>query len=399
VNLPLLDDEGRAQVGTEFARKGRESAVELGLRISGPKLADMLAAAKGHCTHKMSPPPTIMHDENQQTEAKDDENSGSKVACLLYCWRGGMRSNSVAWLLELGGLKCTILKGGYKAFRQFTIESLGVGPAYRDIAMEPAAAARAARSGPGYMGPKVLIVGGRTGAGKTEVLKVMKLRGEQILDLEWCANHTGSAFGGVGRGPQPSQSHFENRVCAIWSGLDPERPVWIEDEGPHIGKSHVPDGLYDLMRAAPYVFEIVVPREARLLRLVKEYAFTEDDSRRDWEKSQTFHSNKITQAVGEIEKQLRTAVMALQKRLGGDRVKQALASLDEKDFRTVADMMLEYYDSLYDKHLKNKQGMGSDNDRGRVGENIRCDFTHDDLDLTELAKKIAMDLLTRSGRL
>jgi len=62
-------------------------------------------------------------------------------------------------------------------------------------------------------------------------------------------------------------------------------------------------------------------------------------------------------------------------------------------------MMLEYYDSLYDKHLKNKQGMGSDNDRGRVGENIRCDFTHDDLDLTELAKKIAMDLLTRSGRL
>ena len=223
--MPLLDDEGRAQVGTEFARKGRESAVELGLRISGPKLGDMLAAAKGHCAHARSLLPTmVQHDEKQQTDAKSVESSGPKVACLVYCWRGGMRSNSVAWLLELGGLNCTVLKGGYKAFRQFTIESLGVGPAYRDIAMEPAAAARAARPGPGYKGPKVLIVGGRTGAGKTEVLKVMELLGEQILDLEWCANHTGSAFGGVGRGPQPSQSHFENRVCAIWSGFDPERP-------------------------------------------------------------------------------------------------------------------------------------------------------------------------------
>ena len=311
VSLPLLDDEGRARVGTEFARKGRESAVELGLSLAGPQLADMLVAAKRHCCAAWQPRGVSL--------TATGPDSGKGLRCLVYCWRGGMRSNSVAWLLRLGGIECTVLIGGYKAFRRLAVQCLGVGPAYRDMVLDPATLDKAARPGPAYRGPKVIAVGGRTGAGKTAVLEALRSSGEQVLDLEWCANHTGSAFGGVGRGPQPSQSHFENEVYAIWAGLDPNRPVWIEDEGPHIGKSHVPDGLYDLLRAAPLIFELVVPREARLARLVSEYAGTTD-----------------THPESPNISELQAAVAGLRKRLGGERVKRALSLLEANDFHSVA---------------------------------------------------------------
>lgn len=311
MSLPLLDDEARARVGTEFARKGRESAVELGLRLAGPHLADMLVAAKRRCRAAGQP--------RGVSGQAAGPSSGECLRCLVYCWRGGMRSNSVAWLLRLGGIECTVLTGGYKAFRRLTVQCLGVGPAYRDMELEPAAQEMAARPGPDYRGPQVLAVGGRTGAGKTAVLEALRVRGEQVLDLEKCANHTGSAFGGVGRGAQPSQSHFENKVFAIWAGLDPNRPLWIEDEGPHIGKSHVPDGLYDLLRAAPVIFEVVVPREARLDRLVAEYAGTTD-----------------AQHCSPNIDELRQAVTGLRKRLGGLRVKEVLDRLEENDFHSVA---------------------------------------------------------------
>ncbi|MCZ4693494.1 tRNA 2-selenouridine(34) synthase MnmH [Ancylomarina euxinus] len=269
VNIPIFTNEERAQVGTKYKRSSKDAAVLLGLELVGPKLSVFVKRAK-------------------------------KIAVngevLIHCWRGGMRSGSMAWLFETAGLKPSLLVGGYKAYRHYIRESF---------------------SWP----TNLVVIGGYTGSGKTEVLHKLSDLGEQVLDLEGIANHKGSAFGALGQDDQPTTEHFENLLGQAWLEFDHSKPIWTEDESHAVGSVWINDPLFAQMRKAP-LLAIIVPKSERIKRLVKEYA--------------CFDIDLLKQMCKKIEK-----------RLGGLKVKKAFDSLELGDYATVADITLDYYDKAY----------------------------------------------------
>lgn len=276
VNVPVFTDGERVQVGTLYKQQGRKDAIEKGLEFVGPK---MLALAK------------------QAEEVAIDGR------LLVHCWRGGMRSNRMAWLFEQIGLQCTVLEGGYKAFRNHIMQ-------------------RFAQCG------NLMVLSGTTGSGKTDVLLALREMGEQVIDLEGLAHHRGSAFGGLGMPAQPSSEQFQNDIYKELSALDSRRGIWVESESLTIGRAYLPVNLWNAMHAAP-AFELEVPRTERVTRLVRDY--------------------------GTVERSLLAeAILKLQQNLGGNRVKIALELLESGDLAAVADMLLDYYDKRYafgrDKH-------------------------------------------------
>ncbi|MCF8256093.1 MAG: tRNA 2-selenouridine(34) synthase MnmH [Flavobacteriales bacterium] len=275
-NIPLFSDDERAQVGTLYKQQGRKDAIEKGLEFVGPR---MLALAK---------------------RAEEVAVDGK---LLVHCWRGGMRSNRMAWLFGQLGLQCTVLEGGYKAFRGHIMQQ--------------------------FLGPgRLLVLSGPTGSGKTDVLLALRKMGEQVIDLEGLANHRGSAFGGLGMPTQPTSEQFQNDIFTQLNALDPQRTIWIESESLTIGRAYLPVNLWNAMNAAPAI-ELDVPRTERVKRLVRDYG-TVDTSL------------------------LAASIVKLQQNFGGDRVKKALELLETGDLATVADMLLDYYDRRYqygrDKH-------------------------------------------------
>ncbi len=277
-NLPIFTNDERAVVGTKYKRAGKDSAVLLGLELVGPKLARFVRMAK-----KISPQKEI----------------------LIHCWRGGMRSGSMAWLFETAGFKVFLLKGGYKAYRSYIREQF------------------AQKS-------KVLVLGGMTGSGKTEVLHEMQKQGAQVLDLEGVANHKGSVFGALGQEDQPTNENFENELAKHWLDFDNDKPVWLEDESKSIGSVWINDALFDRMRTAEVV-KMDLPKQERINRLVKEYA--------------CFDREVLAHMISKIEK-----------RLGGLNVKKSYESLETNDFATVADITLSYYDKAYNHGLEKREG-------------------------------------------
>lgn len=269
INIPIFDNEERKQVGIRYKQAGRDYAVQLGLEYVGPKMADF---------------------------AKQARKLAKNKELLVHCWRGGMRSGSMAWLFEMIGLQVSLLEGGYRAYRQYIRAQFD-----RPI--------------------PIYILGGYTGSGKTEILYELQKQGEQIIDLEGLAHHKGSAFGTIGQEPQPSNEQFENNLAYEWMKLDFSRPVWIEDESVTMGRCGIPQNLFKKMRDTE-VFKIVIPKSIREERLVKEYA------------------------NGDMEG-LRNALERIYKKLGGLRAKQALEALDKSDFLQVADITLDYYDKAY----------------------------------------------------
>ena len=269
INIPIFTNEERAQVGTKYKRSTRDAAVLLGLELVGPKLSVFVRRAK-----KIS--------------------IDGKV--LIHCWRGGMRSGSMAWLFETAGLKPSLLVGGYKAYRQYIRKSFS----------KPT---------------NLVVIGGYTGSGKTEVLHKLIEMNEQVLDLEGVANHKGSVFGALGQADQPTTEQFENDLGKIWLEFDHTKPIWTEDESHAVGSVWINDALFDQMRKAP-LLAIIIPKSERIKRLVKEYA--------------CFDIEVLKQMCKRIEK-----------RLGGLKVKKAFESLDQGDFATVADITLDYYDKAY----------------------------------------------------
>lgn len=276
-SLPLFTEEERAEVGTKYSRMGRDEAVQAGLRLVGPKLAGFVSRAR-------------------------ELAKGREV--LLHCWRGGMRSSSMAWLLETAGFTVYLLEGGYKRYRQAFHELLGENPwTFR-------------------------VIGGKTGSGKTLILKALERQGKQIIDLEELACHKGSAFGSLGQPPQPSTEQFQNDLFDVLLELDPARPVWLEDESLNIGKVILPEDFWKLMRTAP-LFVIEVPEKDRLDLLVKEYgAFSRED--------------------------LAASLRKIERKLGGQVLKEALKALEAGNLRDVARLALRYYDKAYAFGLKHK---------------------------------------------
>jgi tRNA 2-selenouridine synthase len=270
INIPLFDNEERAQVGTKYKQTGRDAAVLLGLTLVGPKLADFVKQSK-----KLNP-------------------YGKEV--LVHCWRGGMRSGSFAWLLDTAGLTASTLVGGYKAYRNAVLAS--------------------------FAKPRnLLIIGGKTGSGKTDILKELARQGEQIIDLEGLAHHKGSSYGAIGQLPQPATEQFENLLFNQFHSFDRNRRIWLEDESRSIGSCFVPIALWQQMRTAPVAF-IDVPKEDRIQRLVAEY-------------------------TGIDHTLLMEATERIRKRLGGKVTKEALDALARHEYATVADLTLDYYDKAY----------------------------------------------------
>jgi tRNA 2-selenouridine synthase len=269
VSFPLFSDDERAQVGTCYKQRGRDLAVELGFALAGPKFAGFIAEAK-----------RLTRDRQVR----------------LHCWRGGMRSEAVAWVLEMAGFQVTLLVGGYKAFRRWVHEQLAV--------------------------PKpMVILGGMTGTGKTDILTALVNQGEQVIDLERLTNHRGSSFGALGMPPQPTTEQFENQLALAWVQLDSQRPVWIEAESRQIGRCRIPDAVFQQMQQARIV-EIQRPRSERLALLVQIYG----------------QANRAD---------LIEATERIRKRLGGLRTQQAVDLLQQGQLAAAFDLMLDYYDQTY----------------------------------------------------
>ena len=277
LNLPLFDNHERAEVGTLYVQKGRTLAVQRGLEMVGPKLKRFT-----------------------------DFVLGLKSAELcVYCWRGGMRSAAMAWLFETVGIRCITLEHGYKAYRNHVLESFA----------KPL---------------QIVLLGGFTGGGKTEILHALHAAGEQTLDLEALANHKGSAFGGIGQAPQPSTEHFENLIHEKIATLDRLKPLWIEDESRNVGKCALPAPFWAQMRLAPLVC-IDTSRQVRIPRLMEEYA--------------CFDTALLCEAIKKIEK-----------RLGFDRCKEAYNACLKGDRQTALEICLDYYDKAYANQLLERFG-------------------------------------------
>jgi len=270
VNIPLFDDNERKVVGTAYKKENKEAAMYAGLEFAGKKLVKL---------------------------AKQGERAAGKNKTLLvHCWRGGMRSKSMVWLFETMGLTCYLLEGGYKSYRSYA----------RVVLATPL---------------NLLVIGGRTGSGKTAILQHLSLLGEQVIDLEGLAHHKGSAFGALGELDQPSTEQFENELCKELLPLDTKRVTWIEDESRNVGKCVIPGELYSRMRETEIVF-LDISREQRARHLVGDYAQYEQEA-------------------------LRTCVLKIEKRLGGDRTREALEAIDREDFYQTAMITLHYYDKAY----------------------------------------------------
>lgn len=268
-NLPLFDDAERQEIGTIYKTEGREASVLRGLEIVGPRLTDYVARVK------------------QATDSRQ---------ILIHCWRGGMRSASLAWLLETSGYRVAVLKGGYKAYRRRVHEVL-------------------ATPWP------LLVLSGMTGSGKTELLQLLQRRGEQVLDLEGLAGHRGSAFGAIEGLDQPTSEQFENDICSALQDCTPKRPIWVEDESRRIGRAVVNENLFRQMRRAP-VITIDVPRQQRVDRLCADYG-------------------------AESPAKLAAAVNNISKRLGGEKAHATLQAIADGDMATAAHAVLDYYDKTY----------------------------------------------------
>jgi tRNA 2-selenouridine synthase len=277
VNIPLFDDIERAVVGTRYKKEGRIPAIIEGLKLTGPSMSKKL--------------------EHALKVSKEGK-------LLVHCWRGGMRSEAMAWLFSRGDIHTEVLDGGYKAYRNHCLESLSEKR-------------------------KMIVLGGMTGSSKTHILKFLRENGQQVIDLEGLASHKGSAFGSLGQPPQPTTEQFANNLFKDWLKLDKNNPFWIEDESRNIGTVFVPDGLYGNMQDTRTII-LMMGVKTRLPRLMEEYSVY----------------------PAEI---LKASILKISKRLGGDNTRDALAAVDAGDISKAIEISLYYYDKAYLYGLSKKK--------------------------------------------
>lgn len=230
INLPVLNDDERASVGTIYKQDSPFLARKLGAAL----------VARNAARHLEGP--------------LADLPGGWRP--LVYCWRGGQRSGSFATILGQVGWRVELVQGGYKAWRTLVVEELQERP----------------------VRAPVVVLDGNTGSAKTEVLGLLAAEGLQVIDLEGLANHRGSLFGDM-PGGQPSQKAFEGRLATALAALDPDRPVVVEAESSRVGNLSVPKQLWAAMCAAPRV-RISAPLAARADYLARAYADVTDDPAR-----------------------------------------------------------------------------------------------------------------------
>lgn len=232
INLPALSNAERAEVGTIYVQESRFRARRIGAAMVARNVAAHLEG------------PLAGKDGGWQP--------------LVYCWRGGQRSNSVATILREVGWRVNVLEGGYRSYRRKVVAALYETP----------------------IAQRLVVIDGGTGSGKTALLAHVAAAGGQVVDLEAMAEHRGSLFGPVGPA-QPSQKAFESRLAMALAATDPARPVFIEAESSTIGRITLPPSLWAAMRAAPRL-GLDLPLAARVAHSVATYRdVTADPERLD----------------------------------------------------------------------------------------------------------------------
>ncbi len=276
INIPLFSNEERAIVGTLYKKSGQKDAILTGLDIAGRKMRSLAEKALKTARNKQ---------------------------LIIHCWRGGMRSSSMAWLFEACGIQCHVLTGGYKTYRNYAREYFN-------------------------LDYKLLVIGGMTGSGKTAILDEIEKHSQQVLKLEAIANHKGSAFGNLGESPQDTNEQFENNLFEALFLLKKEKPIFLEDESRNIGYNIIPPEFFKTMTLSPLIV-IEMDKDLRVGRLVEDYG-------------------KYT------KEELSACIEKISKRLGGLNTKLAIDFLEEGKTAEAADLSLYYYDKAYTNGLLRK---------------------------------------------
>ncbi len=273
VNLPILDDDQRKIVGTLYKQEGKESASQKGVEMVLPVLGGKL----------------------QQLRALAMQGQ-----VVLYCWRGGLRSRSMAELSAAAGIEAKRLVGGYKEYRKYVMHELEHMPL-----------------------PPFYSLYGLTGTGKTEIIKMLEEQGVYTLDLEGYANHRGSVFGSVGLGGQPSQKHFDSVLLKKLQQIPIDAPTVIEGESSKIGRLFIPKKVFAHLLASNKIL-VYDSVGNRAKRIIEEY--TKKQSKEE-----------LVQAVG-----------FLGRRIGKQKVERYIEAIEAEDYQPVVEeLLVKYYDPLY----------------------------------------------------
>jgi len=274
INMPVFNNEERAKIGEIYNKESIKKAMELGLEIASQKLPYFY---------------------------REIQNLAGKRPIILFCWRGGMRSKSLATVLDLMGMNVYRLVGGYKAFRRYIVDFFA-----RDFTFQ------------------VVNLKGNTGTGKTRLLRRLKQDGYPVLDLEGLSNNRGSVFGHIGLGDQPTQKQFEALLFEEISQYKNYPYLLVECESKRIGKVLIPDSLFKAMENGLQIL-VYDDLDRRAERLVQEYA-------------------SKPQIIGDIE----SSLIKLKKRLGKAKLEELSDLLKRQDYLQFArELIKEYYDKLY----------------------------------------------------
>ena len=277
INIALLKNEERVIVGTAYKKSGQKKAIKEGFRLVGPRLLSIV-------------------EETEKLTNSDD--------LLVYCWRGGMRSQNFCRFMKIAKINSHSLSGGYKSYRQVIMDTF-------------------------RLPFKIILLGGCTGSGKTEILNALAKAGEQVLDLEGIANHKGSAFGGLMMPPQPTTQQFQNNMFEEIQKFDFSKRIWVEDECLAIGKIFLPTSFWKTMTQSPLV-TMEVAKSIRIERLVKEYG-------------------------GANANEFVTMMQKVVNKLGGQNFIIAKEKFLNGDIAATMEILLTYYDKAYLRSMENKK--------------------------------------------
>ena len=276
INLPIFNNKQFSNLGVVYKNEGQDKAIELGQEYASSRSSAIIK--------KLS-----------ELRSKD---------IILYCARGGMRSEGMHILLNNRGFNVNRIHRGYKSIREHMLNSF-------------------------KMQKKLIILGGNTGSGKTTILNKMKSKGLSIIDLEKIANHRGSTFGNLGLSKQVTQQQFENNLAFEWVNTPNQDYTYIESESRKIGRVVIPSEVWKNMSKSKYI-KIDMGIERRVKNLLKEYG----------------SPDKII---------LREKVDNIEKRLGGQNAKIAKEQLDKNDLPKFCKLLLEnYYDKLYKRSFNKR---------------------------------------------
>jgi len=290
INIPLFNNDERSIIGTIYKKEGRKKAVIEGLKFFEKKMEFLLDNL-------------FLNIDSYKTISDNNDN---ELFIRIYCSRGGMRSQSISWLLEKYKLNTITLKGGYKTYRRWILDCFS-------------------------KKWDIVIIGGKTGSGKTRLLSLLEKYKYQTIDLEGFACHRGSTFGGLGMKEQPSNEQFENKIAEKLYSFQTINNIFVEAESANIGKCKIPHEFFNQMKKSRRI-EILRSESNRLDELIDTYSvFTKEE--------------------------LKDSVQRIKKRLGPQRTKIALESIDEEKWDLVCRSVLDYYDRCYEYEKVGKENI------------------------------------------